>query len=260
MNHFDWEDSVQRWQNGMKTHQKDSGWMESPGGRHNSRTFYQSRADTADDPPSRLTVQSGPAGQCPSKNNFHIEKAQLCEPDGNPFDADQMDYDLTRKIKELRKLEESIRRQKGEIGCKTVVEPSAAACDEEPGICTTGATLKDRVDGILQQRQSNSFLSKVRSWFLLLIPETGFFCLNQRRQYDFQNVNSLFLSVQSHFHKHRIKPSGSQDEKQQEDHPLKMRVNALMKHRRCRPCVSPSNTKVWKAHCGRCQWIYVKAN
>lgn len=169
MNHFEWEDSVQRWQNGMKTHQKDSGWMESPGGTHNSRTFYQSRADTADDPTNRLTVQSGPAGQCPSTNSFHMENTQLCEPDGNPFDADQMDYELTRKIKELRKLEESIRRKKGETACKTVVEPLPAASREEPETCTTGVTLKDRVDAMLQQRQSNGFLSKVRSCFLLLI-------------------------------------------------------------------------------------------
>lgn len=174
MSHFDWEDSAQRWQNGMKTHQKDSGWMESPGGTRNSRTFYQSRADTADDPPHRLTVQRGPAGQCPSTNDFHVEKAQLCEPDGNPFDADQMDYELTRKIKELRKLEESVRRKKGEIACEAVVEPLPAAPNEEPETCTSGAALKDRVDAILQQRQSNGFLSKVRSRFLLLIPETSF--------------------------------------------------------------------------------------
>lgn len=57
----------------------------------------------------------------------------------------------------------------------------------------------------------------------------------------------VFLSVQSHFQKHRIKSSGPRNDGQRPgDHPLKTRVNALMKHRMSRPSVSPSNTKVRK--------------
>lgn len=165
MNHFDWEDSVQRWQNGLGTHEEeDSGWMEDPCGTHSPRTYYQSR-DAADDPANRPNVQSGAAGQCPST----METADPS--DGIPFDSD---HELTRKIKELRKLEEKIRSKKVELGCKAAAEASPAACEEELDTCT-GPSLKDRVDAILQQRQSKGFLSKVRRGFLKLLPESGSF-------------------------------------------------------------------------------------
>lgn len=258
MNPFDWEDSVRRWPGSMDTHQKDSGRVENTPGTHGSRSHYQHTADTVHDPPNRLTVQSGPAGHCPSTNNFPVEKAEPFDPDGKSFDTDQEDHDLTRKLKELRKIEESIRCKEVAIACKTVLKPSLGASDGELDRCS-GPTLKDRVNAILQQRQPNSFLSKVSNRLLLLILKTGCFCLNQQSQYDFQNLNSVFLSVQSHFHKRRVKSSGpSKDEKQQEDHPLKVRVKVLMKHRMSRPCDSPSNAKVCKGLCRKCQWFYVK--
>lgn len=164
MNPLDWEDSVRRWQISVNTHQKDSGRMENTCGTHGSQTYYQHRADTVEHPPNRLlTVHSGSAEQCPSTNTFHMEKAEL-------FDTDQEDHELTRKLKELRKIEASMRGKKVAVACKTVLEPSLAASGEESDRCA-GPTLKDRVNAVLQQRQSNSFLSKVSNCFL---------CLNQQ--------------------------------------------------------------------------------
>lgn len=141
----------------MNAHQK-IGWIRNTS-THGSRTYCRYRADTIDDPPNRLlTVQSGPAGQCPSINNFHMEKAEHFNPDGKPFDTeddqDKEDHEKSREI------EESIRCRKVAIACKTVLEPSHAAPGEELDRCP-GSTLKDRVSAILQQRQSSSFLSKV---------------------------------------------------------------------------------------------------
>lgn len=76
-----------------------------------------------------------------------------------------------------------------------------------------------------------------------MIIKTSFLCL-----YMFM----LFLSVQSHFHRNRIKSSGpNKDDQQQEEHPLKIRVNVLMKHRMGLP-VSPSNTQVYSSLCAKC--------
>lgn len=154
MNPLDWENSVRRWQSSINTHQKHSVRMENYSGTNVSQTYYHYRADTVDDPPNR---QSGPAGQCPFTNNFHMEKAELFDADGKPFDPNQEDHELSRKLKELRKIKESITCKEGAIACKTVLESSLAAFDEEMERCT----LKDRVNVILQQRQSSSFLSKV---------------------------------------------------------------------------------------------------
>lgn len=157
MNPFDWEASARRWQTSMSTSMEASGRREDPTGRHASRVYHQHRADTVEDPLNRLlTVQSGPAGQCPSASTFY------------PDETDQEDHELTRKIKELRKLEESERCKKVSLACKSVLDPSVAASDEESGGCT-GSSLSDRVNAILQQRQSNSFLSKVSSWYILAL-------------------------------------------------------------------------------------------
>lgn len=172
MNHFDWEDSVRRGHISIKTQQKDS--MENPGGTHGSRSYYQYRADTLDGPADRLqTVQSASAGRCPSTNNVHLEKAELFHPDGKPLDPDQEDHEFTRKLKELRGTEESIRCKKAAVGCKTGLEPSPPASGEASDRCTR-PTLKDRVDAILQQRQSSGFLAKVSNRSRLLILETSF--------------------------------------------------------------------------------------
>lgn len=179
MNPIDWEDSVRRWPVSMDTHQKASGPGESTSGRHGSRSYYQHTAATAHDPPNRqLTVQSEPAGQCPSTNNFPVEKAELFDPGGKSCDADQEDHDLTRKLKELRKMEASMRCKKVAIACETALEASVGASDGESDRCS-GPTLKDRVNALLQQRQPDSFLSKVSNR-LRLILESGCFCLNQQ--------------------------------------------------------------------------------
>ncbi|CAG06140.1 unnamed protein product [Tetraodon nigroviridis] len=175
----------------MRRHQD---WMGHTSATHGPRTSYQYRAETLD-PPNRLgTVPSGPK--------------KLFGPNGKPFgtvdDQDQEDRELTRKLKELREIEESIRCKKAALACKTELEPAAAA-DEE----ADGCSLRDRVAAIFQQRHSGAFLSK------------------------------------SHPHTPRMRSCDPRkDDGPEEDHPLKVRVKALMKHRMGRPRVPPSDTKV----------------
>lgn len=123
MNSLDWEGSVRKWQATMNTHQKnDSGRMENPGTHHTSCHY---RADTVDVP-----------------------------------DTDPEDQELTRKLKELRAIEERRRCREASAACKTVLEPSLGAPDEQ-SCRRTGTSLKERVNAILQQRQSNGFMSQV---------------------------------------------------------------------------------------------------
>ncbi|XP_056892662.1 zinc finger protein 318-like isoform X9 [Takifugu flavidus] len=173
MNSLDWEDSVRKWQTTMNTYQKnDRGRMENPSGTHGThQTSCHYRADTV-----------------------HVP------------DTDPEDQELTRKLKELRGIEERKICREASPACKTVLEPSLGAPGEQ-SCRRTGTSLKERVNAILQQRQSNGFLS------------------------------------QSHF-RSRIKSSDpSKGDKQLEDHPLKSRVKMLMTHRRRHPCVSPSITQ-----------------
>lgn len=124
MNSLDWEDSVRKWQTTMNTHQKnDSCRMENPSGTlgtHHTSCHY--RADTVD--------------------------------------VDPEDQELTGKLKELRGIEERKMCRKASPACKTVLEPSLGAPDEQ-SCRRTGTSLKERVNAILQQRQSNCFLSQV---------------------------------------------------------------------------------------------------
>lgn len=127
MNSLDWEDSVRKWQTTMNTHQRnDIGRMENPSGTHGTHhTSRHYRAHTVDVP-----------------------------------DTDPEDQELTRKLKELRGIEERKMCRAPSPACKTVLEPSLGAPDEQ-SCRRTGTSLKERVNAILQQRQSNGFLSQV---------------------------------------------------------------------------------------------------
>ncbi|KAM8773282.1 uncharacterized protein AB9X84_015225 isoform 2-T5 [Acanthopagrus schlegelii] len=129
-------------------------------------------------------VSLGSQGLCPPLHTSHDQEVDLEDPNGQPFEMDE-DPELRRKREELREIEEQI-------------------------ICTCkGATLKDRVNAIIQQRHPASFLSKV----------------HYRR--DVMSSSSL-----------------SKDGLLQEDHPLKLRVKALMMQRSRDLHVSPTNIKV----------------
>lgn len=160
MNSIDWEASVRKWKTTMNSPQKtERDRMENPSGTLGTRhTSCHHRADAVHDPGTRLLpVQSG---QCPSTNSFYVEKAELFVQDGKLFDTDPEDQDLTRKLKHLRELEERTMCRKASPACKPVSEPSLGAPGEH-SCRRTGTSLKERVDAILQQRQSNGFLSQV---------------------------------------------------------------------------------------------------
>lgn len=126
MNSLEWEDSVRKWQTTMNTHQKnDSGRMENPSGTHGTHHTSCHYIDTVDGP-----------------------------------DTDPEDQELTRKLKELRGIDERKMCREASPACKTALEPSLEAPDEQ-SCRRTGTSLKERVNAILQQQQSNGFLSQV---------------------------------------------------------------------------------------------------
>ncbi|KAA8594508.1 hypothetical protein FQN60_011643 [Etheostoma spectabile] len=141
----------------------------------------------------------------PLSLNLHIKESEVEDPDGAPIELEEEDPELARKRKELREIEERILFKKAAIALKTVetsvkkTTPSDLSCNEQSSACK-GATLKDRVNVILQQGHSAGFLSK--------------------------RMDSSRLS---------------RDGLLQDDHPLKLRVNALMKHRCSDPCVLPAS-------------------
>ncbi|XP_053274599.1 zinc finger protein 318 [Pleuronectes platessa] len=116
--------------------------------------------------------------------------------------AEEMnDMELARKCEELREIHQKIILKKASIALKAL----------EPGLSSDADTsnresLRDRVNFILQQRQSLSIWPKV---------------LSPKRR-----MNS------------------SKDDLILEDHPLKLRVKALMKQRFSDPHVMPPNTEV----------------
>lgn len=148
----------------MKRHQ-DRGWTGRTSATHGPRTCYRYRAGAVDDPPNRPAAEHcGPAGRRPSANSFHTGDEELFDPDGRPSDTEE-DLELSRTLKELRQLEQRMRCKEATRACKTVLEPPSAAADEGSG---RGA-LRERVNAILQRRQSSGFLSKVSRGSLFLI-------------------------------------------------------------------------------------------
>ncbi|XP_047200514.1 uncharacterized protein LOC118125290 isoform X2 [Hippoglossus stenolepis] len=111
------------------------------------------------------------------------------------------DEELARKCEELREIQQKIILKKAAIALKTL-EPGLSSDAET----SNGESLRDRVNFILQQRQSLSIWPKVLS------PE--------------RRMNS------------------SKDDLILEDHPLKLRVKALMKQRFSDPHMLPPNTEV----------------
>nr|XP_040043374.1 uncharacterized protein LOC120825686 isoform X3 [Gasterosteus aculeatus aculeatus] len=136
----------------------------------------------------------------PSRN-FYVKDAEVEDPDGESLEVDEEDPELKRKRKELREIEEQIMFKRAAIALKTV-EPLLKKTTSpdfflnESATCNV-ASLKDRVNLILQRRHPSGFLSTVRS------PK--------------ERMNSSSL----------IKNGLLRD-----DHPLKLRVKALIEHRR----------------------------
>lgn len=101
---------------------------------------------------------SPPAQNSPDKQLNPAE-----DPYGEPLEMDSEDPELTRKRNELREIEEQILQKKVAIALKNV-EPFMKKT--VPGFCneeSTACTLRDRVNRILQQRQTVTVLRKVSS-------------------------------------------------------------------------------------------------
>ncbi|KAK9540332.1 hypothetical protein VZT92_002792 [Zoarces viviparus] len=147
------------------------------------------------------------------QHNVYTQDSEVEDADGEAFEMDEEDPELARKRKELREIEEQILLKKAAIALKTV-EPFVNSTTSPDFSCNKsasciGATLRDRVKLILQQHHPASCLFKVRS------PK--------------ERMNSSRLS---------------KDGLLQDDHPLKLRVKALMKRRCSDPFVLPASIEV----------------
>ncbi|KAM7393609.1 hypothetical protein PAMP_020467 [Pampus punctatissimus] len=174
MNPLEWEDGPRRLPRNLDTNHQ-SGVNNSTGSTSTTRDTY--------------CEYSSP----PSRNFSEVE--------------DEEDAELTRKRKQLREIEERIMCKKVAIALKTV-EPivkkasPSYSCNDQSATCKD-ASLRDRVNAILQQRHSLIFLTKSAQ--------------------EGKNSSSL-----------------SEGGVLLEDHPLKRRVKALMKQRCSDPCVLPT--------------------
>ncbi|KAF1395541.1 hypothetical protein PFLUV_G00012570 [Perca fluviatilis] len=211
MNPVDWDAILRTVQKNLdpihQNYVNDS--MENAPRTNNDRDTYCEYSRHTFDAPQSSTGWEGVSP--PLSLNLYIKDSEVEDPDGAPLELEEEDPELARKRKELREIEERILLKKAAIALKSV-EPlvkkttlSDSSCNEQSSACK-GATLKDRVNVILQQRHPAGFLSKVRS------PR--------------ERMNSSRLS---------------RDGLLQDHHPLKLRVKALMKHRCSDPCVLPAS-------------------
>ncbi len=163
MNPLDWEDAVRRLQRSLDPNPS----MEIVSGADNGWASYcQYSRHRVDEPQSSMRVTVGSKGHSPPSHNFYLKGSGVEDSDGEPLEMDEEDPELTRKRKELREIEEQILWKKVSIALKksepfvTEKAPPDFSCNEPSATCKD-ATLKDRVNFILQQRHPVSFLSKV---------------------------------------------------------------------------------------------------
>lgn len=172
MNPLEWEDAIRRLQRIQDPNHPtiDNSTMENASRIDNDRhTYCQYSRYTDDEPQNRLLgANLGSEELGPPSHNFCMKESEVEDPDGESFEMDKEDPELTRKRKELREIEEQIMCKKVAIALKTVkpfVETSPAFPSNNHSDTCNGATLKDRVNVILQQRHPVSFLSKVSNRF-----------------------------------------------------------------------------------------------
>ncbi|XP_078121479.1 uncharacterized protein LOC144527384 [Sander vitreus] len=211
MNPVDWDAILRTVQKNLDPNHQNyvNNSMENAPRTNNERdTYCEYSRHTCD---ARQSSMGWEGVSPPLSLNLYIKESDVEDPDGAPLELEEEDPELARKRKELREIEERILLKKAAIALKSVeplvkkTTPSDFSCNEQSSACN-GATLKDRVNAILQQRHPAGFLSKVRS------PR--------------ERMNSSRLS---------------RDGLLQDDHPLKLRVKALMKHRCSEPCVLPAS-------------------
>lgn len=208
MNPLDWGAAILRLQGSLDPNHQSvvENSMENPPRTSNDLTaYYQYSKYTVDGTHSSQGVNVTWKGLSPPSYNLDSNHSEVDNADGEPLEMDEEDPELARKRKELREIEEQILRKKASLALKKFVKTVPPDCNEQSDTCE-GETLRQRVNVILQQRHSLGFLPKVRS------P---------------RNSSSL-----------------SKAGLVQEDHPLKLRVKALMT-KRCRGlCELPTNMEV----------------
>lgn len=172
MNPFEWEDVIERLRrNQDPNHQAiDNSTVENASRSHNDwDTPCQYSRYTVDKPRNRvLGVNFGSEELNAPSHTFYMKDSEVKDPDGELFEMDSDDPELTRKRKELREIEEQIMCKKVAIALKTVkpiVQTSPAFPSNKHSDTCNSASLKDRVKVILQQRHPVSFLSKVSNRF-----------------------------------------------------------------------------------------------
>ncbi|KAK1886754.1 Regulatory protein RecX [Dissostichus eleginoides] len=162
-------------------------------------TYCEYSRHTVGEAQSSMRVNVEHERLSPSFHNVYIKDSEVQDPDREPLPSDEEDPELSRKRKELREIEERIMFKKAAIALKAV-EPTLPNVSSNAATCK-GATLKDRVNVILQKRNPARF-------------------------------NSMFWSHRAQMHSPRL----SKDSLLQNNHPLKLRVKALMK----RICSDPA--------------------
>lgn len=138
----------------------------------------------------------------PPPPNVYRKDSKLEELDGEAVKMNE-DEELARKKQQLREIEERIIHKKASIALKTVGQLVNKTTAD---VSCKGETLRDRVNVILQQRCPLGFLSKVQS--------------------RTDRTNSSNLSKEGLPH---------------QQHPLKLRVKAVMKHRSSDDCILLAN-------------------
>lgn len=175
MNPLDWE-AVQRLQRNLHPNHQTAvnnnnntndhnNTMENTSGTPNDwDTYCQYSRYPVDEPPSNAGVNFGSNALSPPSCNIYMKETEDEDPDGEPM-ADE-DPELTRKRQELKAIEDQILRKKVAIALKKVepfvkgTSPQGFSSNEESAMYKI-ASLKDRVNVILQQRHPVSSLSKV---------------------------------------------------------------------------------------------------
>uniref|UniRef100_UPI003AAB64C5 uncharacterized protein n=1 Tax=Centroberyx gerrardi TaxID=166262 RepID=UPI003AAB64C5 len=258
MNPLDWE-HIQRRQRRDLEPKQWSGVDQNTGNvsRTNSDRDPYCRY-TLEEPHTSMGTNEEWEHHSPSSHNLYSQEeyGAFMDPDGEPVEMSEEDQELARKRRQLQEIEEQIMLKRAAIAMKKVEpflkknppsyrtftedegedfahgkadtsmntnEPSIQLREEkeagfsyskQSAVCK-GATLKDRVNVILQQRRPLGFPAKVHS------P-------------SFDLPHTLLQSSKV----------ASKDGLWVEDHPLKLRVKALMRQRLGIPCVSASNGEV----------------
>lgn len=166
MNPLDWEDAPRKLPRSLDPNHQSG--VNNSTGSASRNTYCQYSRYTVDEPHSSMGVNVGRKKLSHPSHNLYSKESEVEDPDGEPLEMDEEDPELARKRKELRELQEKIMRKKVAIALKTV-EPVVKktmspgfSCNEQSTTCKS-AMLRDRVNVILQQRHTLSFLTKVSS-------------------------------------------------------------------------------------------------